>query len=44
MPKFDVPVAGTTTIDIGKKGIDNAYGMKKIMQELKCGKKDLIFT
>lgn len=43
LEEFEVRAGGTTTIDITKKGIDKAYGMRKIMEMLKIQKKDILF-
>ncbi|MGB3922052.1 MAG: HAD-IIB family hydrolase [Minisyncoccia bacterium] len=34
LPDLEVRIGGTTTIDITKKGIDKAYGIQKISEEL----------
>lgn len=43
IPVFEVRAGGTTSIDITKQGIDKAYGMKKLMQELELSKDDILF-
>jgi HAD superfamily hydrolase (TIGR01484 family) len=43
IPQFEVRAGGTTSIDITKKGIDKAYGMKKLMKILKVSKKEMLF-
>lgn len=43
LPEFEVRTGGTTTIDITKKGIDKAYGMKKIAERLNMTKEDILF-
>jgi len=43
IPEFEVRVGGVTSIDITKKGIDKAYGMKKLMEMLEIGKEDILF-
>ncbi|HSX45326.1 MAG TPA: HAD-IIB family hydrolase [Candidatus Saccharimonadales bacterium] len=43
IPQFEVRVGGTTSIDITKKGIDKAYGMKKLMKILGVTKKEMLF-
>lgn len=43
IPEFEVRAGGTTSIDITKLGIDKAYGMKKLMQELELSKDDILF-
>ncbi len=34
LPNFEVHIGGTTTIDITKAGIDKAYGLQKILDQL----------
>lgn len=43
IPDFEVRVGGVTSIDVTKKGIDKAYGMKKLMEMLEIGKEDILF-
>lgn len=43
IPEFEVRVGGVTSIDITKKGIDKAYGMKKLMEMLEISKEDILF-
>ena len=43
IPEFEVRVGGVTSIDVTKKGIDKAYGMKKLMEMLEIGKGDILF-
>lgn len=43
IPEFEVRAGGATTIDITKKGIDKAYGMQKLMNELKISKDQILF-
>lgn len=43
IPEFEVRVGGVTSIDVTKKGIDKAYGMKKLMEMLEIGKEDILF-
>ena len=43
IPEFEVRVGGVTSIDVTKKGIDKAYGMKKLMEALGLQEKDIIF-
>lgn len=43
LPGFEVRVGGTTSVDVTKKGIDKAYGMKKLMEILGVEKKDMLF-
>lgn len=43
IPQFEVRSGGTTTIDITHIGIDKAYGMKKLMEQLNIKKSDILF-
>jgi phosphomannomutase len=40
---FDARVAGSTTIDVTKKGIDKAYGVEKLKEHLGLDIKDMLF-
>lgn len=39
----EVRVGGTTSIDVTTIGIDKAYGMRKLMQQLELSQEDLLF-
>lgn len=43
LPDLEVRVGGTTSIDVTIVGIDKAYGMKKLMEQLEIGKEDILF-
>lgn len=43
IPEFEVRVGGVTSIDVTKKGIDKAYGMKKLTEILNITKEDILF-
>jgi hypothetical protein len=43
IPEFEVRVGGVTSIDVTKKGIDKAYGMRKLMEILDISKDDILF-
>lgn len=43
IPEFEVRVGGGTSIDITKPGIDKAYGMQKLLNELSIKKDDILF-
>lgn len=43
LPEFEVRVGGVTSIDVTKLGIDKAYGMKKIMEELNISMHEILF-
>jgi len=40
---LEVRAGGSTSIDITRLGIDKAYGMHKLMQELEISKEDILF-
>lgn len=44
LPEFEVRAGGTTTIDITRSGIDKAYGMEKLMEELEISKEEILFV
>jgi HAD superfamily hydrolase (TIGR01484 family) len=43
LPELEVHAAGYTTIDVTRKGIDKAYGMKQIEKYLRTPIKDMVF-
>lgn len=43
LPEFEVRVAGTTTIDVTRKGIDKAYGLYQIQDRLSVSISDMVF-
>jgi phosphomannomutase len=44
LPKFTVRVAGVTTIDVVRKGVDKAYGIRQIEKRLKVPIKKMLFV
>lgn len=44
LPEFEVRVAGTTTIDVTRKGIDKAYGLHQIQDRLGIKIEDMVFV
>jgi len=44
LPKFKVGVAGHTSVDVTRKGIDKAYGLKQIEKYLKVKIKNMLFV
>lgn len=44
LPEFKVRVGGLTTIDVTKKGIDKAYGIRTIRRELSIPIRDMLFV
>jgi phosphomannomutase len=43
LPDLEVRVGGTTSIDVTRIGIDKAYGMRKLMDELKISAEEILF-
>jgi phosphomannomutase len=43
LPEFEVKIGGTTSIDITSKGMDKAYGIRKLMDHFKLNKEDILF-
>lgn len=43
LPEFEVRVGGVTSIDVTKPGVDKAYGMKKLMEQLGASKEEIYF-
>ncbi len=43
LPEFDLKIGGTSSIDVTRKGIDKAYGIRKIEENLKIEKKSMLF-
>lgn len=43
LPNLEVRVGGLTSIDITRKGIDKAYGIRQIEKVLKVPRKDMLF-
>lgn len=43
IPEFEVRAGGTTSIDVTKQGIDKAYGMKKLMEQINVKKEEILF-
>ena len=44
LPDFEVRIGGTSTIDVTHKGIDKAYGIRKISLELDIPIKNMLFV
>ena len=43
LPDLEVRAAGFTSIDVTQKGIDKAYGLKKIEKDLRIKLEDMVF-
>jgi hydroxymethylpyrimidine pyrophosphatase-like HAD family hydrolase len=44
LPEFEVRAGGLTTIDITRKGIDKAYGVRQIAEHLDFNIEDMLFV
>jgi HAD superfamily hydrolase (TIGR01484 family) len=44
LPDLEVRSGGSTSVDITRKGIDKAYGMRKLMQHLSLGIDEILFV
>jgi HAD superfamily hydrolase (TIGR01484 family) len=44
LPEFDVRIGGSTSIDITKRGINKAYGIRKLEQYLSVSADDIVFV
>ncbi|MDQ2932845.1 MAG: HAD-IIB family hydrolase [bacterium] len=44
IPEFDVRIGGTTSIDITKKGVNKAYGIRKLEAFLKLQAESILFV
>jgi HAD superfamily hydrolase (TIGR01484 family) len=44
LPDLEVRSGGSTSVDITRKGIDKAYGMRKLMQQLDVGIGEILFV
>ncbi len=43
LPGLEVRAGGSTSIDVTREGIDKAYGMQKLIDELDISKEDILF-
>ena len=43
LPDLEVRVGGTTSVDVTMIGVDKAYGMKKLIEELGISKDEILF-
>jgi len=44
LPDLEVHSGGSTSVDVTKKGVDKAYGMRKLMEQLDIGTADVLFV
>lgn len=42
-PEFDYEVAGTTSINVFKPGMNKTFGMTKLMEQLHLGREDILY-
>jgi phosphomannomutase len=43
IPELEIRIGGTTSIDVTRKGVDKAYGMRKLMDANGFKKEDILF-
>ena len=43
LPDYEIRIGGTTSIDVTRPGIDKAYGMNKLIEEMGISKDDILF-
>lgn len=44
LPEFQVSIGGATTIDVTKRGIDKAYGVRKLCERLGVFERDAVYV
>ncbi|MDO8430767.1 MAG: HAD-IIB family hydrolase, partial [Candidatus Taylorbacteria bacterium] len=44
LPEFEIHIAGTTSIDITKKGLDKAYGIQKMIEYIKVPIEKMVYV
>lgn len=44
LPDLEVRVGGSTSVDVTRKGIDKAYGIKRLMEQLHIGLGEVLFV
>jgi len=44
LPDFEVRAGGSTSVDITRKGIDKAYGIRKLMTQIHAAPEELLFV
>ena len=44
IPQWEVRSGGSTSIDVTKKGVDKAYGMRKLMEALDIKMENIVFV
>ncbi len=44
LPGYSISIGGTTSIDVTKKGIDKAYGLKSLMKYLNLSKEKVLYV
>ena len=43
LPDLEVRIGGTTSVDVTMIGVDKAYGMRKLMEQMKITKEEILF-
>ncbi len=44
LPEFEVRMGGLTSIDVTRKGIDKVYGISRMLKEVRCSRKDMVYV
>jgi hypothetical protein len=44
LPGFEVRMGGLTSIDVTRKGIDKVYGISRLLKEVGCSRKDMVYV
>jgi HAD superfamily hydrolase (TIGR01484 family) len=44
IPEFDIRVGGASSVDVTRKGVNKAYGIRKLEQYLDLGVDDIVFV
>ena len=44
LPKFSVSIGGATSIDVTKRGVDKAYGVRKLCERLDIAESDALYV
>jgi phosphomannomutase len=44
LPELEVRSGGSTSVDVTRKGVDKAYGMRKLIEHLDVGREDVLFV
>jgi hydroxymethylpyrimidine pyrophosphatase-like HAD family hydrolase len=44
LPKYDVKIGGTTSIDVTRRGVNKSYGIMKLAEQIKIPVKEMVFV